>query len=91
MAPWPRGAGIITHPDAQFHIFSPVDLHPLIQQTNLLKVQPVHYEAANQGRAPGGLKDNGDQICSSAQVMLAWHRCYSNSRVKKRIVTLHSL
>lgn len=54
--PWPQEAAIITHPDAQLHIFSPVHLHPLIQQTNLLKVQSVHHEAANQSRAPGGLK-----------------------------------
>lgn len=54
--PWPRGVEIITHPDAKLHILSPVHLHPLIQQANLLKVQPIHDEAANQGRAPGGLK-----------------------------------
>lgn len=62
--------GIITHPNAQLHIFSPIYLHPLIQQTNLLKVQPVHHKAANQGWAPGGIKDNEEQICSSAQVGL---------------------
>lgn len=52
----PPEAPITTHPDAQLHIFSTVHLHPFIQQTNLLKVQPVHHEAANQSGAPGGLK-----------------------------------
>lgn len=51
-----RGVDIITHPDTQLHVFSPVHLHPLIQQPNLLKVQPINHEAANQGRAPEGLK-----------------------------------
>lgn len=46
----------ITHPNAQFDIFSAVHLHAFIQQTNLLKVQPVHHEAANQSWAPGRLK-----------------------------------
>lgn len=49
-------APIVTHPDAQLHILSTVHLHPFIQQTNLLKVKPVHHEAANQSGAPGGLK-----------------------------------
>lgn len=52
---WPFSV-IITHPDAQLHILSPVHLHPLIQQTDLFKVQPVHHKAANQGRTPGELK-----------------------------------
>lgn len=47
---------MITHPDAQLHILSPVHLHPLIQQADLFKVQPVHHKAANQGRTPGELK-----------------------------------
>lgn len=47
---------MITHPDAQLHILSPVYLHPLIQQADLFKVQPVHHKAANQGRTPGELK-----------------------------------
>lgn len=59
------GDDSITHPNAQLHIFSPVHLHPLIQQTNLLKVQPIHHKAANQGRAPGGMKDDEDQFCLS--------------------------
>lgn len=50
------GSDIITYPYAQFHIFSPVHLHPFIQQTNLLKVQPIHHKATNQGRAPEELK-----------------------------------
>lgn len=52
---WPFSV-IITHPDAQLHILSSVHLHPLIQQTNLFKVQPVHHKAANQGWTPGELK-----------------------------------
>lgn len=52
---WPFSV-IITHPDAQLHILSSVHLHPLIQQTDLFKVQPVHHKAANQGRTPGELK-----------------------------------
>lgn len=59
------GGDVMTHPDAQLHIFSSVHLHPLIQQTNLLEEQPVHHEAANQGRAPGGIKDDEDQFCLS--------------------------
>lgn len=51
-----RRSDIITHPDAQLHIFSPVNLHPFIQQANLLKVQPIHHKAANQSRAPEGFK-----------------------------------
>lgn len=54
--PCPEGGDIITHPDAQLHIFTPVHLHPLIQQADLLKVQPVHHEAANQSWTPEGLK-----------------------------------
>lgn len=64
-----HGGDIITHPDAQLHIFSPVHLHSLIQQANLLKVQPIHHEAANQGRAPGGIKDDEDQFCLSVAVL----------------------
>ncbi len=56
MAHGHKEVDIITHPDAQLHIFSPVHLQPLIQQANLLKVQPVHHEAANQSRAPRGFK-----------------------------------
>lgn len=52
---WPFSV-MITHPDAQLHILSPVHLHPLIQQADLFKVQPVHHKAANQGRTPGELK-----------------------------------
>lgn len=66
---------IITHPDAQLHIFSSVDLHPLIEQTNLLKVQSIHHEAANQSWTPGELKKIEISFINlsvlSAQVMLA--------------------
>ena len=41
-----------THPDAELHVFSAVDLHALVEQADLLKVLPVHHEAANQSRAP---------------------------------------
>lgn len=67
--PWATGSDIITHPDAQLHIFSPVHFHPLIQQTNFLKIQPVHHEAANQGWAPRGIKDDEDQFGLSVAVL----------------------
>lgn len=42
-----------THPDAQFHVLTAVDLHAFVQQADLLKVLPVHYKAANESRTPG--------------------------------------
>lgn len=83
--PWPR-PDIITHPDAQLHVLSPVHLHPLIQQTNLFKVQPIHHKAANQGRAPWGVKQYENQSCL-LQSGFAWHSCYSNSEEKQKNVT----
>lgn len=47
------GTAVAAHPHAELHVFPPVHLHALVQQANLLKVQPVHHEAANQGRASG--------------------------------------
>lgn len=84
------GDDIITHPDAQLHIFSSVHLHPLIQQTDLLKVQPIHHEAAYQGRAPGGFKMMKISFVSLMQVILSWHSFYSN-RGKKRNVSLFNI
>lgn len=42
----------LTHPDAQLHVLPTVDFHAFVQQADLLKVLPVHHEAANQSRAP---------------------------------------
>lgn len=84
--PWPRD-DIITHPDAQLHIFSPVHLHPLIQQTNLLKVQPIHHEATNQGRTPAGderLWRSISLVCL-LQVQFGWYSCYSNEEKKTNV------
>lgn len=53
---WSIHCHISTHPDSKLHVFPSIHLHPLIQQSNLLKVQSIHHEAANQGGAPGRVK-----------------------------------
>ena len=83
-----RGSDAITHPDTQLYVLSPVDLHAFIQQTDLLKVQPVHHKATNQGRAPGGSEgtemDNQFSITYLYVLILARqsaHSLYSESTV----------
>lgn len=41
-----------SYPDSQLYILASVHLHAFIQQSDLLKVSPVHHEAANQSWTP---------------------------------------
>jgi len=47
------GVASAAHPDGQLYVLPPVHLHAFVQQADLLKVQPVHHEATDQGRASG--------------------------------------
>ena len=47
----------MTHPNAQLNVLSAIHFHAFVQQADLLKVQPVNHEAANQGGAPETLRN----------------------------------